>query len=105
MIRVLRSVSASPEALCEAVAELRRCGFVNYFGMQRFGAGCVRTHVVGEALIKGEFARAVALLLMPKFVLFALSLCLSLFLSLSLSLSFSLSLPGCVSVCLSVSVG
>jgi len=30
-------------------------GFVNYFGLQRFGSGTVTTHAIGRALLRGEW--------------------------------------------------
>lgn len=47
------------ETLQRAVNSLRDCGFVNYFGMQRFGTRSVPTYVVGIAYLKGDFQRAV----------------------------------------------
>ncbi|GLC42432.1 hypothetical protein PLESTM_001332600 [Pleodorina starrii] len=47
-------------ASCEAVA---RNGFINYFGLQRFGTGGAPTHEVGRALLRGEYEKAVRLVL------------------------------------------
>lgn len=42
---VLRNVEAdSPAVVAEAAEGLRRSGFINYFGLQRFGSGAVPTH-------------------------------------------------------------
>lgn len=50
-----------------AVAALRNSGFVNYFGLQRFGASAgARTHVVGAAVLRGDWAAAVDLILGPR---------------------------------------
>ena len=38
-------------------------GFVNYYGMQRFGTGSLPTHVVGRAIIRGDWKLACSLLL------------------------------------------
>lgn len=54
---VLRNVQASgagsaaeAEAAVSAAAEaLRRSGFINYYGLQRFGSGAVPTHRCGGA--------------------------------------------------------
>lgn len=61
----------SPEALearaRAAVAALRGSGFINYFGLQRFGAASgARTHVVGAALLRGDWTAAVDLILAPR---------------------------------------
>jgi tRNA(Glu) U13 pseudouridine synthase TruD len=39
-------------------------GFINYFGLQRFGC-LAPTHLIGKYLLKGEYDVAVALLLAP----------------------------------------
>lgn len=45
---VLREVPrGSRAAVRAAVDAVRRTGFLNYFGLQRFGQGTVPTHVVG----------------------------------------------------------
>ncbi|CAE7587432.1 PUS7 [Symbiodinium pilosum] len=40
-----------------------RQGFLNYYGLQRFGTRQVRTHTVGAAIIAGEWQKAVRLIL------------------------------------------
>lgn len=63
---VLRDVDADEKTCLEAVEALARRGFVNYYGMQRFGTGGVPTHLVGKALLRQDWARAVALILAPR---------------------------------------
>lgn len=42
-------------------------GFINYFGLQRFGTvASIKTSDVGLALIKGNWSEAVELLLKPR---------------------------------------
>lgn len=42
---ILRNIKAESEEAVAAAAEgLRRTGFVNYYGLQRFGTGAVPTH-------------------------------------------------------------
>jgi tRNA pseudouridine13 synthase len=41
-------------------------GFVNYFGLQRFGTGGAPTHAVGAALATGAWERAARLILAPR---------------------------------------
>jgi tRNA pseudouridine13 synthase len=55
----------SNAAVEAALRGVRNNGFVNYFGMQRFGTGNVPTYKIGEALLKGDWARAVSLVLLP----------------------------------------
>lgn len=46
--------------------ELKLNGFINYFGMQRFGTGSIPTHHIGRALLRGDWREAVALILKPR---------------------------------------
>ena len=43
-----RNVSCETEAIGEAVTSLRANGFLNYFGMQRFGTSAIPTYSVGK---------------------------------------------------------
>ncbi|CAN8260429.1 unnamed protein product [Cochlearia groenlandica] len=55
----LRGVVADSEETIKISAEsLGKDGFINYFGLQRFGSGSVPTHHVGAALLKGEWKEA-----------------------------------------------
>ena len=57
----------TPEAkLTRMVERWTRVGFVNYFGLQRFGSGDVSTHDVGRAMLRRDWAGAVDLLLRPR---------------------------------------
>jgi tRNA pseudouridine13 synthase len=72
-----------------SLASLRDHGFINYYGMQRFGTRNVSTHAVGIAMLTGRWDLAVELILMPKgqgFTVFALHTLF--FLSLSLWFCF-----------------
>ncbi|KAJ2722652.1 multisubstrate pseudouridine synthase 7 [Coemansia sp. Benny D115] len=64
---VLRNVDEiSAEELQPVVERLRQTGFINYFGMQRFGTHGVKTHEIGLALIRQDFVRAVDLIMDPR---------------------------------------
>ncbi|RVW95945.1 Pseudouridylate synthase 7-like [Vitis vinifera] len=55
----LRGVVADSEETIKASADaLGRLGFINYFGLQRFGSGSVPTHLIGAALLRGEWETA-----------------------------------------------
>ena len=54
---VLRTVSSIPVATA-ALESLRNSGFLNYFGLQRFGTRATRTHTVGAALISKDWEMA-----------------------------------------------
>ncbi|KAJ7973462.1 Pseudouridine synthase family protein [Quillaja saponaria] len=63
----LRGVVADSEDIIKAAADaLGRHGFINYFGLQRFGSGSVPTHLIGAALLRGEWKLAVDMILDPK---------------------------------------
>jgi len=57
-LRDVRGVA--PADVAAALGALRSRGFVNYFGLQRFGAGAPgsRTHSVGAALLRGAWPEA-----------------------------------------------
>ncbi|KAF9427759.1 multisubstrate pseudouridine synthase 7 [Podila epigama] len=56
----------SEETLNRSMSSLRDKGFLNYFGMQRFGTGSVGTHQIGRALLRGEWNEAVDLIMKPR---------------------------------------
>uniref|UniRef100_A0A0B7AA66 TRUD domain-containing protein n=1 Tax=Arion vulgaris TaxID=1028688 RepID=A0A0B7AA66_9EUPU len=63
---VLRNVQESLETVNSAITSLKTQGFINYFGMQRFGTTLVPTHRVGCSLLHGDWEKAVDLILMPR---------------------------------------
>ncbi len=63
---VVRDLAAEPDrasALVEETArQIRACGgFPNFFGIQRFGSVRPITHLVGKAIVRGDFKEAVRL--------------------------------------------
>lgn len=48
-----------------AVESLRTRGFVNYFGLQRFGSGVSGTHETGFSFLRGDFEDVCRRILMP----------------------------------------
>lgn len=60
---VLRDVTATIPQLQQALTSVREKGFLNYFGMQRFGTTAISTATVGLALLRAEWAKAVDLIL------------------------------------------
>ncbi|WFD36592.1 tRNA pseudouridine(13) synthase [Malassezia cuniculi] len=63
---------AGGDATADLAAELERRvaavaanGYINYFGMQRFGTGAVPTHSIGIQILRGDYAKALDLLLAP----------------------------------------
>ena len=51
-----------------AVADLKRTGFINYYGLQRFGTGVNPTHKVGAQLLQRNYEAAVKMILEPMMV-------------------------------------
>ena len=64
---VLRDVQApSMDVITSALTTLRSTGFINFYGMQRFGNSSVPTHLVGLALLRTEWKEAARLILHPR---------------------------------------
>ncbi|KAK4273551.1 hypothetical protein QN277_021931 [Acacia crassicarpa] len=63
----LRGIVADSEDTIKASSDaLGKHGFINYFGLQRFGSGSVPTHLIGAALLRGEWKLAVDMILDPR---------------------------------------
>ncbi|KAK1936730.1 Multisubstrate pseudouridine synthase 7 [Phytophthora citrophthora] len=56
----------SDEQIHEAVRSWSEHGFINYFGLQRFGTKSVATHEIGRAILQRDYKRVVDLLLSPQ---------------------------------------
>jgi len=63
---VLRNMDKTEEEVKPILERFRQEGFVNYFGMQRFGTTGVGTHHVGKALIKSDWSSATEMILKPR---------------------------------------
>ncbi|XP_063230997.1 pseudouridylate synthase 7 homolog [Bacillus rossius redtenbacheri] len=63
----IRNVSCSADDLELALNSLKQDGFINYYGMQRFGSTLeVPTYFIGRALLLGDWANAIDLILTPR---------------------------------------
>ncbi|KAJ2162814.1 multisubstrate pseudouridine synthase 7 [Coemansia sp. RSA 552] len=63
---VLRFVTgADAESLAPVLEGIRSTGFINYFGMQRFGTRGTPSHVIGIAVLKAQWQDVVSLVLKP----------------------------------------
>ncbi|KAJ3292887.1 EF-hand domain-containing member C2, partial [Borealophlyctis nickersoniae] len=63
----LRDVDTpSEDTIHKSLESLRDKGFINYYGMQRFGTRSVPTHAVGLAMLQERYDKAVDLILGPK---------------------------------------
>ncbi|KAL0568857.1 multisubstrate pseudouridine synthase 7 [Marasmius crinis-equi] len=64
----LRNVQVdSMDTLEKALNIVKTNGFINYYGMQRFGTASVPTHAIGLALLKGDWHKAVSLILQTRY--------------------------------------
>jgi tRNA pseudouridine13 synthase len=50
----------------KAIQTLQQQGFINYYGMQRFGNSTVPTHLIGLALLQSNWKEAARLILSEK---------------------------------------
>ncbi|KAI8428408.1 hypothetical protein MSG28_007233 [Choristoneura fumiferana] len=63
----LRNVTAPSESVDAACRLLRDRGFVNYYGLQRFGTRAdVPTYEIGRSMLKGDFQEAINSVLKPR---------------------------------------
>uniref|UniRef100_A0A8C9YT59 Pseudouridylate synthase 7 homolog n=1 Tax=Sander lucioperca TaxID=283035 RepID=A0A8C9YT59_SANLU len=63
---VIRNISGTDEQVAQAMTSLRQTGFINYYGMQRFGTTAVPTQQVGRAILKDNWKEVVDLILKPR---------------------------------------
>lgn len=56
----------SDDEIRRAVDSWAQRGFINYFGLQRFGTKSIPTHEIGRAILQRDHERAVRLLLQPQ---------------------------------------
>ncbi|XP_037308106.2 pseudouridylate synthase 7 homolog isoform X1 [Pungitius pungitius] len=63
---IIRNISGTDEQVQQALTSLKETGFVNYYGMQRFGTTAVPTHHVGRAILKDNWKEVVDLILKPR---------------------------------------
>ena len=59
LIKDLEDIQESADIANEVLKELEVTGVPNYFGWQRFGKPRTNTHLVGEALVENDLAKAV----------------------------------------------
>ncbi|KAI8323175.1 tRNA pseudouridine synthase D [Martensiomyces pterosporus] len=64
---VLRHVQGADEQSLQPVLEgIRDTGFINYYGMQRFGTNSIPSHSIGIAVLKADWHEATDLVLRPR---------------------------------------
>jgi len=62
---ILRGVTQTQKEIHKSVDMTKKYGFINYFGLQRFGTGNTSTHVTGAAILSGEWEKAIGHILAP----------------------------------------
>lgn len=55
----LRFVKGNKDSVTNRIESLKKNGFLNYYGMQRFGCSCIPTHKIGLMVIKNKWEEAV----------------------------------------------
>lgn len=58
-----RRVQLTKQAVETAVSEIARNGFINYYGLQRFGTHIIGTHELGKLMLMGDFEAVIDALL------------------------------------------
>lgn len=54
---VLRNVNEDDETINNACNAVLKCGFLNYYGLQRFGKGGARSHDIGKSIFKSDWKK------------------------------------------------
>ncbi|XP_003744717.2 pseudouridylate synthase 7 homolog [Galendromus occidentalis] len=65
-IITLRDVKGGTQEEMRAALENLRKGFINYFGLQRFGTTSIPTHDIGKKMLASKWAEACDLILRPR---------------------------------------
>ncbi|XP_074840256.1 pseudouridylate synthase 7 homolog [Carettochelys insculpta] len=63
---VLRNITGTEDQVQQAMHSLREIGFINYYGMQRFGTTAVPTYQVGRAILQNNWNEVMDLILKPR---------------------------------------
>ncbi|XP_044279389.1 pseudouridylate synthase 7 homolog isoform X1 [Varanus komodoensis] len=63
---VLRNITGTDDQVQQAMESLREIGFINYYGMQRFGTTAIPTYQVGRAILQNNWNEVIDLILKPR---------------------------------------
>lgn len=58
--------SGSEDIINSALISLKANGFINYYGMQRFGTFSISTHTIGKYVLNSQWEKVVELILCPQ---------------------------------------
>lgn len=61
----IRGLKIGQKELDEKIKSIQKSGFINYYGMQRFGTGETATHKIGILIIQGKYDAAVDAIMNP----------------------------------------
>lgn len=61
----LRSVSATEEQVQAALRNIEVNGFINYYGLQRFGKGVSKSHIIGKSIMISDWQSCIDLIFAP----------------------------------------
>lgn len=59
-------ITTNPASIPLSIDSLSKRGFINYYGMQRFGTSPIPTHAIGLALLQCNWALACHMILRPR---------------------------------------
>ncbi|XP_031825669.1 pseudouridine synthase 7 [Nomia melanderi] len=63
----LRNVNGTDEQIEKTMVSLKKNGFINYYGLQRFGSVVsIPTYEIGKTLLQGKWNEAIELILKPR---------------------------------------
>ncbi|XP_015669146.1 pseudouridylate synthase 7 homolog [Protobothrops mucrosquamatus] len=62
----LRNITGTDGEVQQAMQSLKEIGFINYYGMQRFGTTAIPTFQVGRAILQSNWNEAIDLILKPR---------------------------------------
>jgi tRNA pseudouridine13 synthase len=64
-LRDVKSLTDAPieQVISESLESLRENGFINYYGMQRFGTFSISTHTIGKEILLSNWSKAANLIL------------------------------------------
>jgi tRNA pseudouridine13 synthase len=63
---VLREISCEADLVQSSCRALAERGFINYYGLQRFGKGGAGNHLIGRALLQSKWKEAIDFMFAPK---------------------------------------
>lgn len=67
VVRNLIHNTQGEEHIENSMKQIQEKGFINYFGLQRFGTRTVQTHEIGLAILQGQWEKAVDFILSYRF--------------------------------------